>query len=422
MVACFALLLPIVLLLPLQERDAVSRRELALAIARAYATHEWTAQQRNVLHGADPDGVRVDTPDADHVEGGFSADGSRNIGIPYQWGGFSSLAEFDAGLRDGRYAGHVPEEVSNPASAWAVGVDCSGFVSRCWELPLKQSTRSLGRLCRELESYGELEPGDLLLSFDGHAMLFAGFDGESRERLRVFEAAIPRVIEAVHAVEDLASAGLRPQRYKPFDASWIELHPGPPAFTSDGKSGKFEPGGSVPIESLPAVFDGAKAGEWARYDERRENAPPIGLRRAIARVGEESIELQIALELGDESMETSETRPSAERVNELLLAFLAAEQELDPLEVEIRKVESGTYVLGERPFDAWRVTALVHGRFLVRGERLALRIEIEMIGSSDIPVEGIIHAEYRYSFARGDFPSGKRTFVLVSFGNASDER
>src|SRR5262245_10709528 len=124
-----ALLVALPLAFAAQTRSSslVERRARIVAIAESYASHRWTAGPSNVLHGEHQDGVRVDTPDSGHVEGGFTTDGGVNVGVPYQWGGFSSLDEFDAGVRAGRWAGHAPASATSNASYRAVGVDCSGL-------------------------------------------------------------------------------------------------------------------------------------------------------------------------------------------------------------------------------------------------------------------------------------------------------
>ncbi|MFH0945558.1 MAG: hypothetical protein V2A76_10210 [Planctomycetota bacterium] len=121
----------------LEDRDR--QREQILAIAEQYVTHEWTASEKNVFHGKTPNGIPVATPDDSFDEDGWKADGSTNVGIPYAWGGFSSSEQFDEGVAEGMYAGNVPESTGVPGTGLAVGVDCSGFVARCWDLPVKQS-------------------------------------------------------------------------------------------------------------------------------------------------------------------------------------------------------------------------------------------------------------------------------------------
>ena len=86
--------------------DLDPRRAEILAIAEAYRLHEWTPGPSNVLHGDDSRGVRVDTPDVSYDESGWRA-GQVNVGVPYQWGSYSSLEEFDAGVAAGHPAGHV---------------------------------------------------------------------------------------------------------------------------------------------------------------------------------------------------------------------------------------------------------------------------------------------------------------------------
>ena len=88
----------------------ITRAE-ALAIAESYVTHEWVPADANAFHGVDPNGIRVDTPDAnfqpDGDDRGWWIAGQRNVGFPYKWGGFDTPEEFDRGLRAGRFAGDI---------------------------------------------------------------------------------------------------------------------------------------------------------------------------------------------------------------------------------------------------------------------------------------------------------------------------
>ncbi|MBC8459219.1 MAG: T9SS type A sorting domain-containing protein [Deltaproteobacteria bacterium] len=97
----------------------------------------------------------IDTPDKDTSEGqklrGWFRVNEVNIGIPYKWGGFNTISEFDEGIRQGKYAGDIccikpgtdPPKLYPSGSDDAVGVDCSGFVCRCWGLSQPYRTSQL---------------------------------------------------------------------------------------------------------------------------------------------------------------------------------------------------------------------------------------------------------------------------------------
>lgn len=162
-------------------RATVFRSE-ALAVAEAYRMHRWTGTQANVHHGPDARGIRVDSPDSrlgKAVVGqrGWWTPGRPAIGIPYCWGGFDSLPEFDAKLAQGAAAGDIYSSTKragllHAVSAEAAGIDCSGLISRCWRLPRAESTRTLPALCEPLPSLDALRPGDILNVRNHHVMLF----------------------------------------------------------------------------------------------------------------------------------------------------------------------------------------------------------------------------------------------------------
>lgn len=204
----------------------VTRQEV-MATAEAYASHPWRATPANVFHGTDAAGVWIDTPDAAFWgDGGWYADGRTNIGVPYCWGGASTLAEFDRGVLAGRPAGYHfrgPRQL-HADSALPVGVDCSGLVSRCWRLYSRRSTYDIGRICERLAAYDDLRPGDVVNKPYDHVILFEGWVDGSHEAMRVFEAGdakkdgdpknYERVHEDVYYREWLKDHGFVPLRYK----------------------------------------------------------------------------------------------------------------------------------------------------------------------------------------------------------------
>jgi hypothetical protein len=200
----------------------VTRAEV-MQTAEAYANHPWQATPANIFHGTDAHGVRVDTQDvAWWGPGGWYADGRTNIGLPYCWSGDSTLAEFDAGIRAGRPAGYhfkkserrSPSHRGPADSALPVGVDCSGFVSRCWRLNQRRSTYDFPGICHRLRSFDDLRPGDAVNKRYDHIILFMGWVDARHEQMWVFEAGD-------------AQKGNDPENYERvhkdfYDRAWLE--------------------------------------------------------------------------------------------------------------------------------------------------------------------------------------------------------
>jgi len=210
---------------PTQSEQAAAPASQALTRAqviehaRAYVSHRWSASEANVFHGEDRFGNRIDTPDAEGatLATGWRSSGEPNQGVSYQWGGFSSIAEFEAGVASGKWAGHLPTDGKSFFTPQAVGVDCSGLVSRVWGLSRKESTRSLPGMCRRLEDWGDLLPGDVLNRVDRHTMIFVEWADSSHTKVRVIEATTRegRVHESVHIADELLRRGYQALRYPP---------------------------------------------------------------------------------------------------------------------------------------------------------------------------------------------------------------
>ncbi len=200
-------------------------RAQAVASARAYTTLRWQAESRHACHGADPDGQRVDTPDADAApqlgKGFWWKTQAENIGMPYQWGGFDTPRSFVRRLREdpvvyaGDYASAAKSSGGDAAvSRYAAGIDCSGFVSRCWRLQRPYSTRELAALCKELPSEQELRPGDIMLCPGVHVMLFLQWADAEHTRFRAAEAGGGLQWNCYEVNYD--TAWLREQGYRPY--------------------------------------------------------------------------------------------------------------------------------------------------------------------------------------------------------------
>ncbi len=142
-------------------KGSVSRTK-ALKIADTYVLHRYNCSTSNLAPSnvTAPDGDIVRTPDW-LIEG-------VNARIPYKWGGFNTLAQFDAGLASGKYAGDIN---TDGVSSYAVGVDCSGFVSRCWQMSYHSSTRGMPSITTQYSSWEDLKPGDAVHKI-GHVRLF----------------------------------------------------------------------------------------------------------------------------------------------------------------------------------------------------------------------------------------------------------
>jgi hypothetical protein len=177
----------------------VSRKE-AIGTAQRYLRHVWKPTAANAFHGIDPNGVRVDTPDAafqpTDTRPGWWQPGKRNVGLPYMWGGFDTPESFDSALRAGKYAGDIYTEekrrlLDAAVSKHAAGIDCSGMISRCWKLPRSYSTRELTALCDPVTDLAQLKPGDIFNLHNAHVLLFAGWEDKQHERLSAYEAGSP---------------------------------------------------------------------------------------------------------------------------------------------------------------------------------------------------------------------------------------
>ncbi len=151
-------------------------RTNAIRIGESYALYKYYCSAKNLS----PSDVKG--PDGDIVRTPSWLIPGENARVPYMWGGFSSLTQFKSGLQNGKYAGDIN---TAGVSGYSVGVDCSGFVSRCWQLSYHSSTSDMPSITTQYASWDDLKPGDAIHKV-GHVRLFV--EKTSNGALRVVEA------------------------------------------------------------------------------------------------------------------------------------------------------------------------------------------------------------------------------------------
>jgi hypothetical protein len=203
--------------------QTISRAE-ALKIAESYVQHHWTASAKNVFHGKDRSGIEVQTPDRDGGRGSPLRDcwrvDAENTGVAYKWGGLDTPATFDAGIKAGKAAGDVytPEKRRRDGAGMsdaAVGVDCSGFICRCWKLKERYSTYSFGEICQKLASPRALEPADIMNHRAGHVLFFVRWLDPEKKRALFYESApFSKTLASKRDVDEMVRVGFVPMRYQ----------------------------------------------------------------------------------------------------------------------------------------------------------------------------------------------------------------
>lgn len=129
-------------------------REDALDNASQYGTHVWTSTEANTV--------------ADCTSGYESAyEPGTHVGLPYDWGGYMTLDEFDAQIADGYGAGSHSWHGSLSCTA---GVDCSGFVSKVWDTG-HYGTSTFYQVTTDIDA-SELTRGDVFNDAGSHMTMF----------------------------------------------------------------------------------------------------------------------------------------------------------------------------------------------------------------------------------------------------------
>lgn len=91
--------------------------------------------------------------------------------MPYCWGGFNSISEFTTGLANGGRVGNINTVVVSNT----FGLDCSGYVSRCWNTSQKYGTWTISSVSYSI-NLSDIKQGDALNNPGSHIMLFDSYD------------------------------------------------------------------------------------------------------------------------------------------------------------------------------------------------------------------------------------------------------
>lgn len=195
------------------ENDLRKWGQQVIEKALEYANFEWIATEQNVMHGTDKAGRFVDTPDVtwkgEILDCGWWKVNEINIGIPYGWGNASTLEEFELGLKEGKYAGNVPEDKKRYGSYHTVGVDCSGLLTVCWGLPKKIATRDIPNYATVVNNLDEILQGDVFSVPGSHVMFFKKFVDEEKREVVIIDStrSTGKVSQRKLLVKDLFDQG-----------------------------------------------------------------------------------------------------------------------------------------------------------------------------------------------------------------------
>ena len=137
-------------------------REKIIANAIEYIEVEWYCAESNIDHS---EYIQYGNRPCDFSVG-------YHTGEAYSYGGNDDVAKFLSRIANGDGAGsHLCHyTAAGGIPWWATGIDCSAFVSRCWEIS-RQSTRTLPNYSTEI-ARTEMLKGDILNVPSSHVRLF----------------------------------------------------------------------------------------------------------------------------------------------------------------------------------------------------------------------------------------------------------
>lgn len=236
--------LPLFLLLSWLVPPTVSAQTLTrddvLAAAAQFAEHSWQMGATNQK------GTCQGSYKSDHSLG-------QQTGVPYAWGGWMNLAEFDRRIAEGQGAG---SHSSDGILSCVAGVDCSGFVSQVWRLQQRQSTSTLNGVTKPI-TLDALRPGDALNKAGKHVVLFVGTNPEGKPIIYEASGSASRVRLATPSWSYLN--GYQPIRYPSLEAPVVAAAAPVPATPPAPAAPKATASAPAQVAAAPAVVPAVAA-------------------------------------------------------------------------------------------------------------------------------------------------------------------
>lgn len=150
--------------------NSITRLQILKNAKSYYTDFKWTCSSNNI-------GSASSRPSFITGAGTYTT-------MPYAWGQWHSKDEFITGLANGGQAGNVSSEPMYNA----YGMDCSGFVSRCWALDNRYYTGSFHQISTKI-TLGELMVGDALnKTAEPGAHIFLGTNDAGYGSITSYEA------------------------------------------------------------------------------------------------------------------------------------------------------------------------------------------------------------------------------------------
>ena len=174
-----------------RESAAITRDEV-IATARAFVYHPWRCETKNLTASCSS------TYESFYVPGDY-------LGLPYDWGGYMNLFQFDQQISSGYGAG---SPYNGDILDCTAGVDCSGFASQC--LHVSYHTTSMLPDITQAIAKPDLLAGDIVNKAGYHVVVFSHLLGSGEPYL--YESSPPNTrVNATGGWSYLS--GYTPRRY-----------------------------------------------------------------------------------------------------------------------------------------------------------------------------------------------------------------
>lgn len=147
-----------------RDNELMIARSTIMSNARSFhSSFRWSCQSKNL------------TPLTNWVKPRYVGGAGSYQYMPYCWGGFSSISQYNTGMSGTGRVGNINTSTTSHVSN-TYGLDCSGYVSRCWGTSTKYGTSTIMNVAKKINARDLLQ-GDALNHSGSHIVLFEKYDG-----------------------------------------------------------------------------------------------------------------------------------------------------------------------------------------------------------------------------------------------------
>lgn len=268
-------------------------------IAKNYLWIEWNATSNNIAGTSDNENFDIGEGYLVQTPSWISPVGAKT-GVPYKWGGWTHYNHFKNLAELGKYTGDIScaspftyTNYANTTNLDVIGIDCSGLISRAWNLGSKRTTENEtwglinSNLSTQYANIDQVKRGDFLQK-TSHVRLVVNYNADT-ESIDVIESVTTterphsvnydRVAEETYSETNLTNWGYTGY-YKndklDYDLIYLNLHAPDVIYHNGSMTVQFELENNSDLGANGEYFDGSiRVMVYNNYPDENSDEPGV---------------------------------------------------------------------------------------------------------------------------------------------------